>query len=70
MIQPQPQPQYVSVPEIALATGLSRDTITRLFQQEEGVLVLATQTRLKRRYRTLRIPLHVKDRVLSRLTLK
>lgn len=70
MIQSPPQPQYVSVPEIALATGLSRDTITRLFQQEEGVLVLATQTRFKRRYRTLRVPLHVRDRVLDRLTVK
>lgn len=64
------QSQYASISDIALVTGLSRDTVTRLFQSEPGVLVLATQTRFKRRYRTLRVPVFVRDRVLARLTVQ
>ena len=64
-----PEPQTYSVLEVAALTGLSRQTVTRLFEKEPGVLVLNRSEKMhKRGYRTLRIPRHVYDRVLVRLT--
>ncbi|MGA9495498.1 MAG: hypothetical protein WBV41_06565, partial [Terriglobales bacterium] len=58
-----------TVSEIATLTSLSRTTITRLFEGELGVIVLDRPEELnKRRYRSLRIPSHVYERVLKRLT--
>ncbi len=57
--------------EVALLTGFSRDTITRLFQNEPGVLMIARPTtNRKRRYRSIRIPRAVYERVVRRLTVK
>ena len=54
---------------IAAEWNLDRDTIRKLFEHEPGVMVIqAKPDRFKRRYRTLRIPLHVKERVRVRLT--
>jgi hypothetical protein len=48
---------------------LSTDTVRRLFEREPGVLVIErTKTRAARRYRTLRIPESVAQRVHRRLT--
>jgi transcriptional regulator GlxA family with amidase domain len=58
-----------TVAEIAALMGLSRRTITRLFDGEPGVIVLdRPETLNKRRYRSLRVPRHVYERVLKRLT--
>jgi hypothetical protein len=47
---------------------LSADTIRRLFEYEPGVLVIERQSKKARRYRTLRIPQEVADRVQRRLS--
>lgn len=60
-----------TVAEVAALMGLSRQTVTRLFENEKGVLVLArAETRNKRRYTSLRIPRMVYERVLGRLAVK
>jgi hypothetical protein len=63
--------QAYTVSEVAALTGFSQDTVTRLFANERGVLVIARpETMHKRRYRSIRIPRHVYERVISRLTVK
>jgi hypothetical protein len=60
----------LTVPQIASLTGRSRRTIIRWFEREPGVFVMDNpETLHKRRYRTLRIPITVFDRVMRRRTL-
>jgi len=59
--------------EIAERLGLSRDTVSRIFEKEPGVVVIDNRGRpwnrpWKRRYRTLRIPESVFERVSRRLS--
>jgi AraC-like DNA-binding protein len=59
----------LSVLDVATMTGLSRQTVTRMFEKEAGVIVLDRKSAMhKRGYRTLRIPRHVYDRVIGRLS--
>jgi hypothetical protein len=60
--------KHFSPKELAQLWGFSSDTTRRLFQNEPGVLVLIDGRRGKRRYRTLRIPASVAERVHRRLT--
>jgi hypothetical protein len=62
--------RHYTVAEIAQMWGLSQDFVRRLFEREPGVLVLGQErTRYgKRRYRTLRIPESVVERVHRRLS--
>ena len=61
------EPHY-TVDEIAQAWKLSPDKVRRLFENEAGVLVLENPGAFsKRRYRTLRIPKSVVERVYRRL---
>jgi hypothetical protein len=65
-------PERCHSPEqIAELWTLSADTVRRLFEHEPGVLVIE-RPRIygKRRYRTLRIPESVAQRVYHRLSLK
>lgn len=57
--------------EVAAIWGLSIDSVRRLFECEPGVLVMdnGRLTVSKRRYRTLRIPQSVLDRVHRRLSI-
>jgi transcriptional regulator GlxA family with amidase domain len=58
-----------SVAEVAALTGLSRRTVTRLFENEQGVIILERPEKLhKRSYRSIRIPRHVYERVIRRMT--
>jgi hypothetical protein len=52
--------------------GVSRDTVRRMFAAEPGVIDLGRRnnTKGKRRYRVLRIPSAVVDRVLNRMSMK
>lgn len=60
-----------SVAEVAALTGLSARTVTKLFENERGVIVYEAPTlRRKRHYRTIRIPRHVYARVLRRLSVQ
>lgn len=61
----------LTVDEVATLTGLSRTTVIRLFEKEKGVLILSRPESLhKRKYRSLRIPRAVYERVVTRLTVK
>lgn len=61
--------RHYSPAEIAERWTLSEDAVRKLFEMEPGVLVLATSKPGKRRYRTLRIPETVAQRVHRRLSL-
>lgn len=57
--------------EVAALTGLSRQTITRLFEEERGVIILGRpEEKHKRKYRSIRIPRHVYERVIARWTVR
>jgi hypothetical protein len=59
---------HFTAKEVAEAWNLSQDTIYRLFVNEPGVLILASERKKYRRTRrTLRIPESVKNRVYRRL---
>lgn len=60
-----------SVAEVAALMGVNRMTVTRLFENERGVIVLSRpEQKHKRRYRSLRIPRAVYMRVLERLSVR
>jgi hypothetical protein len=60
-----------SLREVADMTGLSYQTVTRLFENKPGVIVLERPEKMhKRRYRTIRIPRAVYERVIGRITVK
>jgi predicted transcriptional regulator len=65
---PQLIERHYTVAEVASLLQLSRDFVRRTFENEPGVLVFGADksNRHKRRYRTLRIPQHVLERVLRR----
>jgi AraC-like DNA-binding protein len=59
----------LTVAEVAALTGFSRQTVTRLFQNETGVLVIKrSETMHKRGYRSIRIPRPVYERVIRKVT--
>jgi len=62
--------RHYTVIEIAQLWSLSTDAVRKLFQDEAGVMVMGKtiSTRSKRRYRTLRIPESVLNRVHRRLS--
>jgi len=61
----------LTVAEVAALTGFSPQTVTRLFEKEPGVIVLARPERMhKRRYRSIRIPHAVYVRILQRLQVR
>ena len=60
--------RHYSPAEIAERIGVSNDTVRRMFEHEPGVLVIETNSNARgRRYRTIRIPESVAERVLTRL---
>lgn len=71
MLADEPKPTFAerhySVQEVAEMWDLSPDAVRRIFSREPGVLVLESQTAPgKRRYRVLRIPESVAERVHRR----
>jgi hypothetical protein len=63
--------RHFSVAEVAAAWNLSADAVRRLFLEEAGVLVIEPpRTKFsRRRYRTLRIPAAVVERVHKRMSI-
>jgi hypothetical protein len=60
-----------TVAEVAELTGFSRQTITRLFENEPGVIIIGRGEQLHTRsYRSIRIPNAVYERVIRRFTVK
>jgi len=61
---PTSSERHRTVKQIAESWELSEDAVRRIFENEPGVLVLANRSRPgTRRYRTLRIPQSVEQRV-------
>jgi Flp pilus assembly protein TadG len=62
---------HYSIAQVAEAWGISTDTVRRMFEGEPGVVVIeplpGRYTR-RRRYRTLRIPASIAERVHRRMT--
>ena len=60
-----------TVKEVAELTGFSPQTVTKMFENEPGVIIYEEKRPRKRAsYRTIRIPRHVYRRVLARLTVQ
>lgn len=58
-----------TVNEVAALTGFSRQTVTRIFENERDVLILSRpESMYKRGFRSIRIPRAVYERVIRRLT--
>jgi hypothetical protein len=61
--------RHYSSAELGELWNLSADTVRRMFEDEPGVLVFENPVRSSsRRFRTLRIPESVAERVYSRFT--
>ena len=62
------QDPVFTVDEVALLLKLSRDTVIKIFGDEAGVIDMGSPftTKRARRYRVLRIPQSVINRVLAR----
>jgi transcriptional regulator GlxA family with amidase domain len=72
VLTPAPLEKHFPVSEIAQAWDISEDTVRRLFEREPGVLIIEPapgRVSRRRRYRTLRIPAAVVDRVHRRLSI-
>jgi AraC-like DNA-binding protein len=58
-----------TVAEVAALTGFSRQTVTRMFEKEKGVLIVERpETLHKRKHRSIRIPRAVYERVIRRVS--
>ena len=65
------QEQFYTVKEAAEILKVSTDTVTRMFEDEPGVVDLGSPERLHtRRYRVLRIPHAVFNRVLHEMRIQ
>jgi hypothetical protein len=61
----------LTVAEVVALTGFSRQTVTRIFEKEPGVLIIERPGKLhKRTYRSIRIPRTVYERVVRRWTVE
>jgi hypothetical protein len=58
-----------TVAEVAKLTGYSPQMVTRLFENESGVLIVKRQA-AKRAYRSIRIPRAVYERVIRKLSIQ
>jgi hypothetical protein len=60
-----------TVKEVAQLTGLSAQTVTKMFENEPGVIIYEEPRPRKRAsYRTIRIPRHVYRRVIEKWTVQ
>jgi|SoiMethySBSTD1v2_1073268.scaffolds.fasta_scaffold34701_8 hypothetical protein len=66
--QIQVDEQCLTVSDVAERLKLNADTVRRLFRGEPGVIVISCPREGRRAYRTLRIPLSVYGRVVTRMT--
>jgi hypothetical protein len=62
----------LTIPEISARLKIDRHTVTRLFQDERGVLIFGNDETQKhrRKYRSIRVPESVVNRVLARLAVR
>jgi hypothetical protein len=57
-----------AIKELSHKTNMSDESITRLFEEEPGVLIFKMQHTGRRQHRTFRIPGWVAIRVFNRMT--
>ena len=57
--------KLLTVAEVATMLNISRDTVRRMFITEPGVINVGPSHGASRRYRVLRIPLGVLNRVMA-----
>ena len=63
--------QVLTVATVAELMGLSRPTVTGLFENEPGTIIIPRPEKMhKRSYRSIRIPCAVFERVLRRYTVR
>jgi predicted methyltransferase MtxX (methanogen marker protein 4) len=65
--------RHYTVKELAKIWNLSDETVVKLFESEPGVIVISERRKgsiSRRRYRTLRIPEFVVERVHRRLSVR
>ena len=61
--------EVYTVAEVAEMTGFSVPTVIRMFEHEKGVIILGRPEKMhKRRYRSIRIPRAVYERVMGKIT--
>jgi hypothetical protein len=56
-----------TINDVAKLTGYSPQFVTRLFENESGVLIVERQAK-KRNYRSIRIPRRVYERVIRKIS--
>jgi DNA-binding LacI/PurR family transcriptional regulator len=56
-----------TIKDVAKLTGYSPQMVVRLFENESGVLIVERQAK-KRKYRSIRIPRAVYERVIRKLS--
>ena len=60
-----------TIAEVSAMTGFSSQMVTRLVENEPGVIILDRPTKMnKRRYRSIRIPRAVYERVIRKLSFR
>lgn len=65
----RPDKSALTFAEVAELMGFSRPTVAALFEKEPGVIKLIHPEKLhKRKYRSYRVPRHVYERVVRRLS--
>jgi len=64
--------EVLTVADVSEITGLSRKTVTRLFEREPGVIIyeVPNERRERRSYRSIRTPRRVYERVWRRHTVQ
>jgi predicted DNA-binding transcriptional regulator AlpA len=61
----------LTIKEVATLTGFSRQTVTRIFEDEPGVLVFVrAESMHRKKHRTITVPREVYLRVVERLKRK
>jgi hypothetical protein len=65
-----PETPY-TVAEVAALTGFSKQTVTRMFENQRGVIIYEEKRPRKRAsYRVIRIPRHIYKRVMQEMTVQ
>lgn len=66
---PHAAKQILSIADVVMLTGFCKQTVINRFENEKGVLILERpETMHKRKYRSIRIPRAVFERVLKSMT--
>jgi hypothetical protein len=64
--------KFLTIPEISAQLRIDRHTVVSMFAGERGVIVIGNgeTTKKQRKYRQLRVPQSVFNRVIARITVR